>query len=1041
MHLIHPSLPPARPFRLGTVVALACTWLLSALLASAQTAATGTISGRVFNPATQQYVANAEISVQGTMLSTTSASDGTYQIVNVPPGAVTVEVNYTGYTAEPARLTVAPGQTVAQDFNLSSSQLPAGKTADDTIVLTAFVVASEREGNSKAIMEQKRNMNITTSVASDIFGDVTDGNVGEFLKFLPGIDIDYVESETRGPRLGGLDAQYTGVTFDGQRLASADALRTGSLGRATSFEAFSISSIESIEVHRTTSSDMDADAPAGTINMKTRRAFDRAGRRIGYNFSLNLNSEEFHLRKTYGPGGRKEYKARPNFNLEYSDVFLDKRLGIVVSANHVDSYTEQYRENFTIDMTPTATDPRPMVIRTLNFKDGNKNISKDTFTVTTDFKASARLTLSNTVIYNWALGQFFNREVNFVAANRAQVDGNGVTDIRTKPTDTGRSNTFGGGNASKFTNTITVFPRFEYKISSWLIDGGGTWSRSVNNYDALENGHARSEDVNGITSDWIATRADPGSRQWVVQQTGGPDWFNLYNRSNPRTSNEGRFAFTEDYVGDLNARWVTPLRTFPTTIKFGAKWREELRKNENLTTYYKWSYIGPGGNTLTGYNAATGLPLITTGGSWGDYPNRNLWSTGSTGMLTTKNPAGETLTIPRADPNAISDLFHAHPEYFVNNATADDYYNAFIGARRHILETVTAGYGMADVKASKKIQLRAGLRWEKTALDAEEFDPLTNKEVVAAGYPVNTAGRASTIAGIKYQYFTKPLVNRKSDYADYFPMVSAKYTITQNLQFHAGYNEAISRPSPDSLSGPWSINEDLHLITSPNPNLKPEYSKNYSARLAYYFEPAGQLSVTVSQNDIRNRQATRRGTAEEFGLADDPVYSSYEFQAPFNVSSPSRNRSIEYAYAQTLPFEPEWARNITVNLAYTHTYAEARRSQLVPHRITSSLGYRYKRFSARLGVVWRDDTPWAANTANTAAEYGYYRRHDIKYDLGGDFKLNKYASLFFQGRNIFNDGQTWMQSTGKGAKESRDAMLRTYENYGANWNFGVKGTF
>jgi len=314
--------------------------LPAALLAQA---GTGVITGRVYNPATQEYVRNAEVRVDGTSLITGTTDGGYYRLANVPEGAVTVTVNYTGYASKSETVNVTAGQTATRDFEILSTQL---RSADgDTIALEAYVVSSEREGNSKAIMSQKKNMNITTSVASDIFGDVTDGNVGEFLKFLPGVDLDYVESETRGPRLSGMDAQYVGVSFDGVKLASADANRTGDLGRATSFEAFSISSIESIEINLTSSPDQDADAPAGNIDLKTKRAFDRKGRRVGYNFSLNLNSEEFHLGKTYGPGGNKEYKARPNYSFEYSDVFLNKRLGIVASINHVDSYTEQYRHN------------------------------------------------------------------------------------------------------------------------------------------------------------------------------------------------------------------------------------------------------------------------------------------------------------------------------------------------------------------------------------------------------------------------------------------------------------------------------------------------------------------------------------------------------------------------------------------------------------------------------------------------------------------------------------------------------------------------
>ena len=48
-------------------------WLLIASLAplaAAQTATDGRITGRIFNPATQQYVRNAEIRVQGTDLVT-----------------------------------------------------------------------------------------------------------------------------------------------------------------------------------------------------------------------------------------------------------------------------------------------------------------------------------------------------------------------------------------------------------------------------------------------------------------------------------------------------------------------------------------------------------------------------------------------------------------------------------------------------------------------------------------------------------------------------------------------------------------------------------------------------------------------------------------------------------------------------------------------------------------------------------------------------------------------------------------------------------
>src|SRR5688572_13137456 len=62
-----------------------------------QSGSTGTITGRIFNPATQQYVRNAEIRVAGTDLVAYSGDDGSYVLTNVPGPDVGLTVTYTGY--------------------------------------------------------------------------------------------------------------------------------------------------------------------------------------------------------------------------------------------------------------------------------------------------------------------------------------------------------------------------------------------------------------------------------------------------------------------------------------------------------------------------------------------------------------------------------------------------------------------------------------------------------------------------------------------------------------------------------------------------------------------------------------------------------------------------------------------------------------------------------------------------------------------------------------------------------------------------------
>ena len=78
--------------------ALATAVLATASL-PAQSGATGTISGRVFNPKTGEYVRNAEVRVTGTNLVDETEGNGFYQLFNVPAGEVSLSVTYPGFTS------------------------------------------------------------------------------------------------------------------------------------------------------------------------------------------------------------------------------------------------------------------------------------------------------------------------------------------------------------------------------------------------------------------------------------------------------------------------------------------------------------------------------------------------------------------------------------------------------------------------------------------------------------------------------------------------------------------------------------------------------------------------------------------------------------------------------------------------------------------------------------------------------------------------------------------------------------------------------
>jgi len=235
----------------------------------------------VTNPATGEYVKNAEIHVEGTDRVAITGDDGSYRISNVPVGQVTVTATFTGYTASPALVTVTENKDSVYNFTLQSTEAKG----DDLIKIDVFTVSTAREGNAKAIMEQKHSMQVTNIVAAETFGNIAEGNVGEFVKYLPGIQMDYVEADARSPRIRGLPAQFTSVTFNGMKIASADGFTAngstdnggaaGAGGRSFGFEQVSMSSVDAIAVNFTTDASADADGPAGNINFRPKHARER----------------------------------------------------------------------------------------------------------------------------------------------------------------------------------------------------------------------------------------------------------------------------------------------------------------------------------------------------------------------------------------------------------------------------------------------------------------------------------------------------------------------------------------------------------------------------------------------------------------------------------------------------------------------------------------------------------------------------------------------------------------------------------------------
>ncbi len=166
--------------------------------ASAQGVATGTIEGRISSAGSGSFFENARISVEGAGLETFTDAAGFYRLTNVPAGTVKVRAFFTGAETEIVSVAVSAGQTVQRDIQLGAFQDRSGKDTG-TIKLGQYVVTEKQqmEGAAIAINEQRFAANFKTVVSVEEFGAASESDVGEFLKYLPGVQMGYNSGDLR----------------------------------------------------------------------------------------------------------------------------------------------------------------------------------------------------------------------------------------------------------------------------------------------------------------------------------------------------------------------------------------------------------------------------------------------------------------------------------------------------------------------------------------------------------------------------------------------------------------------------------------------------------------------------------------------------------------------------------------------------------------------------------------------------------------------------------------------------------------------------
>ncbi|MSU50751.1 MAG: TonB-dependent receptor [Opitutus sp.] len=400
---IYPSqlcrVPATLPRRSGAYWA-ALLWLVFVQVSTAAAEipaggiGTGGIEGRVMNARSGDFLENARITVESTSLETFTDADGNFRLSNAPAGTVKVKAFFTGLLPKIDTVTVRPNQIVQHDMALTALQKTPGTVREgEPVRLDAFVVGESREMDAAAIAinEQRFALNIKSVVSTDEFGYVAEGNVGEFLKFLPGVTIEYGGGYARGISINGVPSANVPITIDGFNLASTGG--DNNTGRSVQVDMASINNIARMEVSHSPTPESQGAALAGSVNMVPRSSFERSRPSFAATVSLVMRDNARDIRKTAGPREHPTRKSHPSFDFSYI-VPVNKRLGFTVTGGTARQYTaEDFSQNTwrggsaatNGNAFPHTTPDKPY-LSTYLVRDAPKDTTRRSFGATVDFK-------------------------------------------------------------------------------------------------------------------------------------------------------------------------------------------------------------------------------------------------------------------------------------------------------------------------------------------------------------------------------------------------------------------------------------------------------------------------------------------------------------------------------------------------------------------------------------------------------------------------------------------------------------------------------
>lgn len=613
----------------------------------------GTIKGRILDTS-NQTLPGATIYIDSLHTGVVSDINGFYTLTNIAPGTYKVKVSYVGYSPVEMTITVPEGKTVESDVMLN-----------DGVKLREVVVGGAFNGQRRALSSQKNAMGIVNVVSADQVGKFPDSNIGDALKRISGINVQYDQGEARFGQVRGTSADLSSVTINGNRIPSAEGDT-----RNVQLDLIPADMVQTIEVNKVVTADMDADAIGGSINLVTKNT---------------PNKRMFNA--TAGSGyNAVSKKAQLNLGLTYGDRFFNDKLGLMFSGSYQNAPGGSDNAEFEYDV-----DDGSVVMKEAQMRQYYVTRERQSYSLALDYEFNPDHKISFKGIYN-RRNDWENRyRVVYKDLDESDPSEQSI-ELQTKG---GADDTRNARLERQQTMDFTLDG--EHNLGGRLLmDWAASFSRASEDrpnerYFGLKMDNNTGENLIN-TFRGIGGRAPYSTIAIPGLDNEGWELDELTNSNQSIYENEWKFR--------LNFELPLMKGLYGNTLRFGGKYTNKEKDRE--TTMYKYDGEDVNDN-----------PIFNDGGAWREHGSSQIRK----GFMVGDNYPEGTHFVSKKYLGSIN----------FNSMQGEPDYEEMSG-NYHAKEEITSAYLRFDQKLGQKLDLMLGLRMEHTALNYRGLNWVVDKD-------------------------------------------------------------------------------------------------------------------------------------------------------------------------------------------------------------------------------------------------------------------------------------------------------------------------